>query len=51
MDIYFFVEADKYTRSQKLKHNIIHAINELIAEIEFCNERIAEQAVDYIHHK
>lgn len=40
----------KDARSQKLKHNIIQAVNELIAEIDFCHERIAEHAVEYIHH-
>ncbi|EPS72914.1 hypothetical protein M569_01835 [Genlisea aurea] len=42
--------ADKNSITRKLKHNVIEAINELIQEISTCNEQIAEQAVEHIHH-
>nr|DAD29398.1 TPA_asm: hypothetical protein HUJ06_030866 [Nelumbo nucifera] len=41
--------ADKSTRSRKLKHDVIEAINELIQDIDTCHEQIAEQAVEHIH--
>ncbi|KAI4339094.1 hypothetical protein MLD38_024070 [Melastoma candidum] len=42
--------ADKSTRSRKLKHDVIEAINELIQDIDTCHDQIAEQAVEHIHH-
>ncbi|XP_052190581.1 uncharacterized protein LOC127800163 [Diospyros lotus] len=42
--------ADKSSRSRKLKHNVIEAVNELIQDIGTCHEQIAEQAVEHIHH-
>lgn len=41
--------ADKNSRSRKLKHNVIEAVNELIQDIGTCHEQIAEQAVEHIH--
>ncbi|KAM7472630.1 hypothetical protein LguiA_010813 [Lonicera macranthoides] len=41
--------ADKNSRSRKLKHNVIEAVNELIQDIVTCHEQIAEQAVEHIH--
>ncbi|PSS24327.1 Translation initiation factor eIF-2B subunit beta like [Actinidia chinensis var. chinensis] len=41
--------ADKTSRSWKLKHNVIEAVNELIQDISTCHEQIAEQAVEHIH--
>eukprot|EP00262_Sarcandra_glabra_P014503 TRINITY_DN4265_c0_g1_i1.p1 TRINITY_DN4265_c0_g1~~TRINITY_DN4265_c0_g1_i1.p1 ORF type:complete len:419 (+),score=98.74 TRINITY_DN4265_c0_g1_i1:196-1452(+) len=41
--------ADKSSRTRKLKHDVIEAINELIREIDTCHEQIAEQAVEHIH--
>ncbi|GAB2267497.1 hypothetical protein Dimus_002480 [Dionaea muscipula] len=41
--------ADKSSRSRKLKHDIIEAVNELIQDITTCHEQIAEQAVEHIH--
>ncbi|CAK9145461.1 unnamed protein product [Ilex paraguariensis] len=41
--------ADKSSRSRKLKHNVIEAVNELIQDIATCHEQIAEQAVEHIH--
>ncbi|XP_077241676.1 uncharacterized protein LOC143882128 [Tasmannia lanceolata] len=41
--------ADKNSKSRKLKHNVIEAINELIQDIDTCHEQIAEQAVEHIH--
>ncbi|KAK9943752.1 hypothetical protein M0R45_009350 [Rubus argutus] len=43
--------ADKSSRSQKLKHDVIEAVNELIQDVGTCHEEIAEQAVEHIHHK
>lgn len=43
--------ADKSSRSRKLKHDVIEAVNELIQDIGTCHEQIAEQAVEHIHHK
>ncbi|KAL6953139.1 hypothetical protein U1Q18_047672, partial [Sarracenia purpurea var. burkii] len=43
--------ADKTSRSWKLKHNVIEAVNELIQDIATCHEQIAEQAVEHIHQK
>ncbi|KAK4748954.1 hypothetical protein SAY87_015540 [Trapa incisa] len=42
--------ADKNSRSRKLKHDVIEAVNELIQDIDTCHEQIAEQAVEHIHH-
>ncbi|WCJ39055.1 Translation initiation factor eIF-2B subunit beta [Euphorbia peplus] len=42
--------ADKSSRSRKLKHDVIEAVNELIQDITTCHEQIAEQAVEHIHH-
>ncbi|KAK4742776.1 hypothetical protein SAY87_000777 [Trapa incisa] len=42
--------ADKSSRSRKLKHDVIEAVNELIQDIDTCHEQIAEQAVEHIHH-
>ncbi|KAM1556167.1 hypothetical protein PS2_039570 [Malus domestica] len=42
--------ADKSSRSRKLKHDVIEAVNELIQDIGTCHEQIAEQAVEHIHH-
>lgn len=41
--------TEKSSRSKKLKHNVIEAINELIQDIETCHEQISEQAVGLIH--
>ncbi|OVA10836.1 Initiation factor 2B-related [Macleaya cordata] len=41
--------ADKNSRTRKLKHDVIEAINELIQDIDTCHEQIAEQAVEHIH--
>ncbi|GMH15701.1 hypothetical protein Nepgr_017542 [Nepenthes gracilis] len=41
--------ADKSSRSRKLKHDVIEAVNELIQDISTCHEQIAEQAVEHIH--
>ncbi|XP_065634012.1 uncharacterized protein LOC111999363 isoform X2 [Quercus suber] len=41
--------ADKSSRSRKLKHDVIEALNELIQDITTCHELIAEQAVEHIH--
>ncbi|KMS95421.1 hypothetical protein BVRB_008390 [Beta vulgaris subsp. vulgaris] len=41
--------ADKGSRSRKLKHDVIEAINDLIQDIATCHEQIAEQAVEHIH--
>ncbi|CAL5381614.1 unnamed protein product [Camellia sinensis] len=41
--------ADKNSRSRKLKHIVIEAVNELIQDIGTCHEQIAEQAVEHIH--
>ncbi|RVW70277.1 hypothetical protein CK203_060294 [Vitis vinifera] len=43
--------ADKSSRSRKLKHDIIEAVNELIQDIATCHEQISEQAVEHIHQK
>ncbi|KAK6233494.1 hypothetical protein QUC31_005900 [Theobroma cacao] len=43
--------ADKSSRSRKLKHDVIEAVNELIQDINTCHEQIAEQAVEHIHQK
>lgn len=45
------VAADKGSRSRKLKHDVIEAINDLIQDIATCHEQIAEQAVEHIHQK
>ncbi|KAF8403607.1 hypothetical protein HHK36_011711 [Tetracentron sinense] len=45
------VAADKSSRSRKLKHDVIEAVNELIQDIDTCHEQIAEQAVEHIHQK
>ncbi|KAF5742444.1 translation initiation factor eIF-2B subunit beta [Tripterygium wilfordii] len=41
--------ADKSSRTRKLKHDVIEAVNELIQDIDTCHEQIAEQAVEHIH--
>lgn len=41
--------ADRSSRSRKLKHDVIEAVNELILDITTCHEQIAEQAVEHIH--
>ncbi|KAJ8755875.1 hypothetical protein K2173_024420 [Erythroxylum novogranatense] len=41
--------ADKGSRSKRLKHHVIEAVNELIEVISTCHEVIAEQAVEHIH--
>lgn len=43
--------ADKSSRSRKLKHDVIEAVNELIQDITTCHEQIAEQAIEHIHQK
>ncbi|KAG9441598.1 hypothetical protein H6P81_017452 [Aristolochia fimbriata] len=42
-------KSDKSSKSRKLKHDVIEAINELIVDIDTCHEQIAEQAVEHIH--
>lgn len=46
-----FTAADKSSRSRKLKHDVIEAVNELIQDINTCHDQIAEQAVEHIHQK
>ncbi|CAK7327295.1 unnamed protein product [Dovyalis caffra] len=41
--------ADRNTKSWKLKHDVIEAVNELIEDINNCYEQIAERAVELIH--
>lgn len=41
--------GDRNSRTRKLKHDVIEAINELIQDIDTCHEQIAEQAVEHIH--
>ncbi|KAJ0046339.1 hypothetical protein Pint_05302 [Pistacia integerrima] len=41
--------ADKNSKTRKLKHDVIEAVNELIQDIATCHEQIAEQAVEHIH--
>ncbi|PKA53577.1 Methylthioribose-1-phosphate isomerase [Apostasia shenzhenica] len=41
--------ADRSSRTKKLKHDVIEAINELIQDIDTCHEQISEQAVGLIH--
>ncbi|KAF8043043.1 hypothetical protein BT93_A1400 [Corymbia citriodora subsp. variegata] len=41
--------ADKSSRSRRLKHDVIEAVNELIEDISTSHEQIAEQAVEHIH--
>uniref|UniRef100_A0A6N2M715 Translation initiation factor eIF2B subunit beta n=1 Tax=Salix viminalis TaxID=40686 RepID=A0A6N2M715_SALVM len=41
--------ADKSSRTRRLKHDIIEAVNELIQDITTCHEQIAEQAIEHIH--
>ncbi|KAJ6702920.1 hypothetical protein OIU85_028939 [Salix viminalis] len=41
--------ADKSSRTRRLKHDVIEAVNELIQDINTCHEQIAEQAVEHIH--
>ncbi|GLJ40595.1 hypothetical protein SUGI_0838010 [Cryptomeria japonica] len=41
--------ADKNSKSWKLKHGVIEAINELLEEIDNCHSQIAEQALEHIH--
>ncbi|CAL1394483.1 unnamed protein product [Linum trigynum] len=40
---------DRNSRTRKLKHDVIEAVNELIQDITTCHELIAEQAVEHIH--
>lgn len=47
----FSCTADKTSRTRKLKHAVIEAINELISDIDTCHEQISEQAVEHIHQK
>lgn len=42
-------KSDRSSRSKKLKHDVIEAINELIQDIDTCHELISEQAVEHIH--
>ncbi|XP_068647939.1 uncharacterized protein [Aristolochia californica] len=42
-------KSDKNSKSRKLKHDVIEAINELILDINTCHEQIADQAVEHIH--
>ncbi|WCJ29605.1 Translation initiation factor eIF-2B subunit beta [Euphorbia peplus] len=42
--------ADKSSRSRKLKHDVIEAVNELMQDIRTCHEQIPEQEVEHIHH-
>lgn len=49
--MFSFTAADKSSRSRKLKHDVIEAVNELIQDIGTCHEQIAEQAVEHIHQK
>ena len=48
---FLLTAADKSSRSRKLKHDVIEAVNELIQDIATCHEQIAEQAVEHIHQK
>ncbi|XP_020237955.1 translation initiation factor eIF-2B subunit beta [Cajanus cajan] len=41
--------VEKSSKSRKLKHDVIEAVNELIQDITTCHEQIAEQAVELIH--
>ncbi|XP_011000545.1 PREDICTED: translation initiation factor eIF-2B subunit beta-like [Populus euphratica] len=41
--------ADKSSRTRRLKHDVIEAVNELIQDITSCHEQIAEQAIEHIH--
>ncbi|KAF9688770.1 hypothetical protein SADUNF_Sadunf01G0022700 [Salix dunnii] len=41
--------ADKSSRTRRLKHDVIEAVNELIQDITTCHEQIAEQAIEHIH--
>ncbi|KAG7016634.1 Translation initiation factor eIF-2B subunit beta, partial [Cucurbita argyrosperma subsp. argyrosperma] len=47
--LFSLTAADKSSRSRKLKHDVIEAVNELIQDIATCHEQIAEQAVEHIH--
>lgn len=49
--LFSLAAADKSSRTRKLKHDVIEAVNELIQDITTCHEQIAEQAVEHIHHK
>lgn len=50
--VYFdLTAAEKSSRSRKLKHDVIEAMNELIQDIDTCHEQISEQAVEHIHQK
>ncbi|XP_020212354.1 translation initiation factor eIF-2B subunit beta [Cajanus cajan] len=42
--------VEKGSKSRKLKHDVLEAVNELIQDISTCYEQIAEQAVEHIHH-
>ncbi|KAH9322762.1 hypothetical protein KI387_017401, partial [Taxus chinensis] len=41
--------VDKNSKSWKLKHGVIEAINELLEDIDNCRSQIAEQALEHIH--
>ncbi|KAH9325489.1 hypothetical protein KI387_005667 [Taxus chinensis] len=41
--------VDKNSKSWKLKHGVIEAINELLEDIDNCHSQIAEQALEHIH--
>ena len=43
--ILLFTAADKSSRTWKLKHDVIEAVNELVQDISTCHEQIAEQAI------
>lgn len=45
------ISADIFVRSRKLKYDAIEGINVLIEDFNTCDELIAEQAVEHIHHK
>jgi len=49
--IFSITAADKSSRTRRLKHDVIEAVNELIQDINTCHEQIAEQAVEHIHQK
>lgn len=49
--LFMFTAADRSSRTRKLKHDVIEAVNELIQDITTCHEQIAEQAVEHIHQK
>ncbi|KAK9154697.1 hypothetical protein Sjap_002177 [Stephania japonica] len=48
-DLFSHAAADRNSRTRKLKHSVIEAVNELIQDIDSCHDQIAEQAVEHIH--